>query len=253
MPIHYEFDITQRTLDFPRPFVGRPRLAHGIRELDISRHTRICVSSTLQHLTKDSADCHITTWADTVLYSAVADVFALAPSDLDFLTGEYTRSLWRNPNAPASVRINFGRPFVTPPKVVVFFNCIDLCKDRNWRLKTTATNIDAEGFTLKIETWSDTIFYAARVCWIAYPEDRGQIFSTSVSTVNRKEVSFNSVEFIKKPSVFIALNCLDISNGANLRINAYADDISTTRLVCHIESWDDTTLHGAGATIIAFN
>ncbi|KAI9451834.1 hypothetical protein BJY52DRAFT_1351093 [Lactarius psammicola] len=265
MPVHCEFDITQRTLNFPRPFVDCPRLAHGIRELDIGKDAGIRVTSTLQHLTRSSVDCHITTWADSTLHSAVADVLALAPYDLDFLTGEHMRSLWKNPSDPASVRINFERPFVTPPKVVVFFNCINLYMRRgNWRLKTTATDIDVEGFTLNIETWSDTAFSAARACWLAYPEDRGHIFSTSVNTrdirpanqpqhQHSKEILFNSVEFIKKPSVFIALNSLDISNNANLRINAYVDGISTTRLVWHIDSWADTTLYSAGATIIAFD
>ncbi|KAI9441107.1 hypothetical protein BJY52DRAFT_506048 [Lactarius psammicola] len=228
------------------------------------KNSRIRVTSTLQHLTKSSTDCHVTTWADTTLYSAAVDVFALAPCDLDFLTGEHMRCIWKNPNDPASVRIDFERPFVTPPKVVVFFNCIDLCKHRNWRVKTTATDIDVEGFTLNIESWSDTTFHAARVGWIAYPEDRGHIFSTSVSTLDirpanmpqhkhSKEVSFNSVEFIKKPSVFIALNSFDFSNSGNLRIIAYVDGISTTRLVWHIDSRDDTVLYSAGATIIAFN
>ncbi|KAI9451833.1 hypothetical protein BJY52DRAFT_1351089 [Lactarius psammicola] len=264
MPIHCEFDITQRSLNFPRPFVDVPRLAHGIREFHIENEARIRITSTLQHLTKSSADCNITSWANTTLYSAAADVFALAPCDLDFLTGEHMRSLWKNPNDPASVRIDFERPFVAPPKVVVFLNCFDFDKSHNSRLKTTATNIDVEGFTLNIETWSDTTFYAARVGWIAYPEDRGHIFSTSVSTLDirpankprhqhSKEILFNSVEFVKKPSVFVAFNSLDICNKDNPRVVAYVDGISTTRLVWHIDSWDDTTLYSAGATIIAFD
>ncbi|KAI9450623.1 hypothetical protein BJY52DRAFT_1356350 [Lactarius psammicola] len=264
MPIHCEFDITQRSLNFPCPFVDVPRLAHGIRGLDIGNEDRVRFMSTLQHITKSSADCHITTWANTILYSAVADVFALAPCDLDFLTGEHMRSLWKNPNDPASVRIDFERPFVTPPKVVVFLNCFDFDKSHNWRLKTTATDIDVEGFMLNIETWSDTTFYAARVGWIAYPEDRGHIFSTSVNTQDirpanqpqhrhSKEILFNSVEFTKKPSAFIALNSLDISNNGNLHIIAYVDGISTTHLVWHIDACGSTTLYSAGATIIAFN
>ncbi|KAH8979472.1 hypothetical protein EDB92DRAFT_192782 [Lactarius akahatsu] len=175
-------------------------------------------------------------------------------------------SFWNNPNDPASVRIDFERPFVTPPKVVVFFNCIALSINTNWRLKTTATDVDVEGFTLNIEIWLDTTFYAAaaRVGWIAYPEDRRHIFSTSVSTMDirnehlpqhqhNKEISFNSVEFLQKPSVFIALNSLDISKNGGLRVNAYVDGVSTTRLVWHIDSWANTTLYSAGATIIAFN
>ena len=191
-------------------------------------------------------------------------MFALAPGDLEFLTGEHMRNNWENPNSPASVRIDFERPFLTPPKVVVFFNCIHLGRPENWRLKTTATDIDVDGFTLHIRTWSDTDFGAARVGWIAYPEDRAHIFSTSISTEDirpanqprhqhSKEISVNSAEFLKTPSVFIALNSIDIDSKASLRVNAYVDNVTTTSLVWHIDSRYDTALYSAGATIIAFN
>ncbi|KAF8258540.1 hypothetical protein EI94DRAFT_1754359 [Lactarius quietus] len=264
MPVLCTFGISQSTLNFPRPFVDRPRLAHGIRELDIGKNANICVTSTLQNITASSADCQISALGDTTLYSGAVDVFALAPGDLDFLTGEHTRDLWADPDDPASARIGFERLFSTPPRVVVFFNCIDLDKNRVWRLKTTATDIDREGFTLNIETWSDTIFYAARVGWIAYPEDHEHIFSTSINTMDvrpwdqpqpkqSKKIGFHQVEFWKTPSVFIALNFLDIDCKANLRLNAYVDSVSTTGLVWHIDSWDNTVLYSAGATIIAFN
>ena len=144
MPVHCDFDITQRSFNFPRSFIDRPRLAHGLREIDVANNANIRVSSTFQNLTKSSADCSIITWGNTILWSAVADVFAIAPGDLEFLTGEHMRSTWKNPNSPASVRIDFERPFPTPPKVVVFFNCIELERFHNWRLRTTATGIDAK-------------------------------------------------------------------------------------------------------------
>ena len=264
MPIHCDFDIAQRSLNFPRPFADRPRLVHGLREIDVGNNANIRVSSTLHNITKHSADCDIIIWGDTTLFSAVADVIALAPADSDILIGEHMRSLRKNPNSPASVRINFERKFITPPKVVVFFNCIDLDNSRHWRLKTTATNIDPEGFTLNIETWSDTIFYAARVGWIAYPEDHGQVFSTSVNTMDvrpwyqtqatqSRGIGFKAVDFWKNPSVFIALNYLDIDCGAYFRVNAYVDGVNTNGLVWHINSWDNTVLYAAGASIIAFN
>src|SRR6266702_3753960 len=267
MPFLCEFNHTQTTLNFPRLFVDRPRLAHGIRLLDIGHHANIRVSSSLQHLTRSSVDCHITTCNTTLgVYRdvAFAHVFALAPGDLDFLTGEHMHNPWVNPNDPASVRIDFERPFVTPPKVVVFLNCIDLDKNHHWRVKTTASDIDVKGFTLHIGTWLDTILYAVRAGWIAYPEDREHIFSTSVSTLDirpvnepqlehSKEISFDSVEFLKTPSVFVALNSLDIDCKTSLRIHARVDGTSTTRLVWHIDSWADTVVYSAGATIIAFN
>jgi hypothetical protein len=174
------------------------------------------------------------------------------------------RDLGTDPNDPASVRIDFARPFVTPPKVVVFLNFIDLGNSRNWRLKTTATDVDANGFTLNIETWADTVLYRAQAGWIAYPEDRQHIFSTSVDTEelrpcyypqlqHSKAITFHGAEFWKNPTVFVALNYLDIDHKANLRIRAYVDGVSKTGLVWHIDSWYDTTLYGAGASIIAFN
>jgi hypothetical protein len=263
MPVHCDFDITQRAFNFPHPFIDRPRLAHGLREIDIANNANIRVSSTLHNITRHSADCNIITWGDTTLWSAVADVIAFAPADQDFLTGEHMRSLWRNLNSPASVRIDFERPFLTPPNVVVFFNCIELERFRTWRLKTTATDIDTKGFTLHIETWLDTILYAARVGWIAYPENRRNIFSLSVSTRDippagqrglrhSDELSFKALEMLSVPSVFIALNYLDIDCNAGLRINAHVDNISTNRLTWHIDSWNDTVVYSAGATLIAF-
>ncbi|KAF9222869.1 hypothetical protein BS17DRAFT_160884 [Gyrodon lividus] len=255
---------TQETLDFPHPFVARPRLPHGLRELDIDKNANIRVKSTNQYFTKTWADCHITTWGDTTLYRAIDDVFVLPPANLEFLTGEHMRNLLVDSNDPASVRIHFEREFITPPKVVVFLNYIDLDNTRNWRLKTTATDIDVNGFTLNIESWGDTILYAAQACWIAYPEDEEHIFSMSANTADvrpsnqpqlqqSKSITFKNVEFWKNPSVFIALNAIDIDCKANLRINAYVDGISRTGLVWHIDAWADTIIYSAGASIIAFN
>ena len=276
MPVLCEFDTgsvrppenphpdTRVTVNFPRSFVALPRLPHGFRLLDIDKRTNIRAKSTITSVTRHWADCHITTWGDTTLYCGVDHIFVLAPNHLEFLTGEYMRNLLADPTSPPSVRINFERPFVTPPKVVVFFNYIDLYKDRNWRLKTTATDIDVNGFTLSIETWSDTVLHAAQACWIAYPEDREHIFSTSVDTTEvrpsyqpqhqqSKAIEFNGVKFWENPSVFIALNSFDIDCKANFRVKAHVDNVSMTGLTWHIDSWWDTVLYSAGASIIAFN
>ncbi|KAI9509697.1 hypothetical protein F5148DRAFT_1185871 [Russula earlei] len=251
MPILHEFNTetvhaptdpkpdTQETLYFPHPFVARPRLPHGLRELDIDKNANIRVK-------------------------AIDDVFVLPPADMQYLTGEHMRNLLINPDDPASVRVDFERPFITPPKVVVFLNYIDLDNTRNWRLKTTATDIDVTGFTLTIESWGDTILYAAQACWVAYPEDEEHIFSMSANTMDvrprdqprlrqSKLISFNDVKFWKYPAVFVALNSIDIDCKANLRINAYVNDVSRTGLVWHIDTWADTILYSAGASIIAFN
>ncbi|KAG6908362.1 hypothetical protein DXG01_005180 [Tephrocybe rancida] len=256
---------THAVLKYPHPFVAPPRLPHGFSLLDISKDANIRAQATIKDITKDSADFHITSWSDTSLYAATQSVLALAPANLQFSTGEHIRNLYADPKSPASVRVNFDRPFVTPPKVVVFLNSIDLGKGKNWRLRTTATAIDAKGFTLNIETWSDTVLYAAQVAWVAYPEDETHIFSTSVSTSDvrdwdkpqpqqSKAIKFGAgVEFWKNPDVFVALNEIDIDSKANLRVEAHVDNVSQTGLTWHINSWADTVLYLANISIIAFN
>ncbi|KIJ19210.1 hypothetical protein PAXINDRAFT_153712 [Paxillus involutus ATCC 200175] len=162
-------------VDFPHPFTALPHLPHGIRQLDVGNNANIRVKMAIENITQTSGVYHITSWADTTLYSGIIDSLNLAPSNLEFLTGEHMR-IWcehaPTKSASASMCITFERPFITPPKVLVFFNYIDLDTNRNWRLKTTATDIDANRFTLNIVTWNDTILYAAQACWIAYPKDR---------------------------------------------------------------------------------
>jgi len=253
---------TQETINFPHPLVVRPRLPHGLCELDISKDADIRVKSTNMYFTKTWADCHITSWDETTLYSAVDDGFVLIPANLQYLNGEHMRNLLVDPDDPASVRIDFEHPFVTPPKVVVFLSYIDLGKGHNWRLRTTATNIDMNEFTLTVESWGDTVLYAAQAGWIAYPEDEEHVFSFSDNTADvsnqpqlqyRNETTFNNVEFWKNPSVFVALNSFDVDCKANLRISAYVDGVTKTSLMWHIDAWYDTILYSASASIIAFN
>lgn len=255
---------THAVVNYPRPFVAAPRLPHGFMDLDISKDTNIRAKCTVSDIAKDKADFHVTTWGDTTLYYGMESVFALAPANLQFSTGEHMRNLAADPNSPASVRVDFDRPFPTPPKVVVFFNYIDLGKGKNWRLKTSASEIDGKGFTLKIETWSDTILHAAQVCWIAYPEDIPHIFSTSVSTrdvrpwnrpqtTQSKAITFDKVEFWRNPDVFIALNEIDIDYRDNLRVKTYVNNISQSGLTWHIDTWADTILYSASISIIAYN
>ena len=251
---------TVAAVTFPHPLVARPRLPHGLRLLDVDKHFNIRAKSAIPYFTHTWADCHITSWDTTRLHNGVAHILALAPADLEFLTGEHIR----HSGDPSSVRITFERRFVTPPKVVVFFNYVDLDTYRNWRLNVSSSDVDVNGFTLHIETWGDTILYGAQACWIAYPEDRPHIFSTSVNTMDvrpmsrpqhqhSKNIAFGEVEFWKDPSVFVALNYLDINCTRNLRVQARVTGVSKTGLVSHIDSWGDTIMYATGASIIAFN
>ena len=255
---------TFATIKFQSPFVDPPRLPNGFSELDIDSSANIRAKSVIDKITKESAEYHITTWEDSKIRTGIINSLDLAPADMDFLTGEHMRDLLADPNAPNTTRITFERPFKTPPKVVTFFNWIDFDNNMNYRLNTSAIDIDTKGFTLVINTWSDTLLNAAQAGWIAYPEDREHIFSASVNTqvvypwdspqpTQSKSITFGDVEFCEAPKVFVALNEFDIGAGHDFRLKAYVEDVTKSGLTWHIDTWDNSVLFSAGATLIAIN
>jgi hypothetical protein len=67
------------------------------------------------------------------------------------------------------------------------------------------------------------------------------------SILNAKQLEFVP-PYNEAPSIAIGLNELDISKDANIRINAYADRITESDFLVHVDSWADTIVYSGGAT-----
>lgn len=258
---------TSKTIDLPQTYVATPRLALGLNTFDIKNGTPIRVRAYDDGVDSKKYTAHIDTWSDTTLYSAGIDTLVLKPANLDILSGEFSTQddhPWDKPQLQTSRRINFERPFVTTPKVVVFLKSFDLTGGTSFRIRAYTSDIDAKGFTIHIDTWSDTILSSAIAGWVAYPEDRDNIYSGTANTMDvrpwqnpqaqtHKDINFQGVSFLKKPTVFVGLNSFDISTEANPRIRAYVDNVTTGGLTWHVDSWADTKLWSGGISYIAFN
>ena len=264
-PSDHPQKVTARNITFGTTFAAPPRLPLGLNSLDISKDDCIRVVASAEDITKEGFKISLNTWEGTVLYSGGASWLELSPGYLEYQTGEFNTEdvyPWQNPQSGASRRINFARPFITPPKVIVFLKKLDMDRHRNWRIKTIASGIDAKGFTIHIETWADSILYGAVAGWIAYPEDRPYIFSGTANTMdvrpwdrpqllNSKSIGFGGVQFWRTPSVFMAINSLDFGCSANLRIWALAENVSPTGLTWRMDSWGDSIFYSAGVSILA--
>ena len=68
-------------------------------------------------------------------------------------------------------RIVFANPFVGPPTVMLSITLIDLTQEKVW-FQIRAEAIDAQGFTLVLETRSDARVEEARIDWLAFHQDR---------------------------------------------------------------------------------
>ncbi|KIO25276.1 hypothetical protein M407DRAFT_75936 [Tulasnella calospora MUT 4182] len=257
---------TSKTLNLPQTYVAPPRCVVGLNSLDMQSGTNIRVRAYDDGVDSQRYTAHIDTWAGTTLYSASIDTLVLKPGNLDILSGQFSTEEdhpWNQPKVATSRRINFERPFVTPPKVLCFLKQFDTGSGSSTRVRTYTSDIDAKGFTIHIDTWADSILYSATSSWVAYPEDKDYIFSGTANIMdirpwqdpqpqNHKDISFQGTQFFKKPTVFVALNSIDISAETNLRIRAYCDNVTTGGMTWHMDSWADTKLWSAGMSYLVF-
>lgn len=251
---------------FPEAYSQAPMLAVGLTWLDVDSSTNIRVKAFADNITAYTADMHINTWNDTTLYSAACTWFRVKANDQDYQAGEFSTEEDHPPGSPqakTSRDILFDRPYASPPKVVVWLKMLDMAHDHNWRITATATKVTAKGFTINLDTWFDTVLYAAAASWIAYPSDKPGVVSGTFDTQDVRpvtqprlkttgRVTFPAGSLSGTPTVLMALNSLDIGHNHNLRLKLGADSISQDGMNWHIDGWYDTVVHSAGVSYIAF-
>ncbi|KAJ1301964.1 hypothetical protein OPQ81_000801 [Rhizoctonia solani] len=201
------------------------------------------------------------TWGDTRLYGARCTWFDISKHSLDFQFGRFNTGNMSgtNDDKAKSIDIQFTCLYQTPPKVVVWLTGLDSDCTRNMRLDTSAENITSDGFELTVNTWGDSIIYNATVSWISISSGNplmtaGRLVTpyTGPSSGFQQKIIFDK-PFKRVPHVMAALNKLDISNGANLRIAAYPKDITPQGMTLAIDTWYDSVIYSCGAGYIAID
>ncbi|KAJ9643566.1 hypothetical protein H2199_004245 [Coniosporium tulheliwenetii] len=206
----------------------------------------------------------------TQLYSANATWVEFEDAAHEYQTGTFdTQSIhpWKKPQKKNSERIKFKRGvYDDTPNVVVWLSGFDMATGHNWRIKVYADGIDKDGFTIHLDTWADTVLYAAQASWIAYPKENqgvSRITSGSDDTSkyrpwypaqekNGRKISFKESLFDKVPKVFAALNYLDFDSAKNMRIKASTPQVTTDGFTWHGDTWEDSLCYGVGVSWIAF-
>lgn len=242
-----------------------PGVVVGLRAVDIGCHANIRVNAYPNEIQRDCFKIHLDTWQETTLYGGGCSWLAIEADDRDFQYGSYhTREdhEWTDPQIHNTRKITFKRRYSAVPKVVVWLNVIDLDANITWRIKTYASDVTATGFTIHIDTWSDSILYTAMASWMAYPADRPGVTSGCFSTLDTRSCimpqvynsafeAFGTV-FEKPPKLFLALNALEIDHRQNMRLEVKADNVAAAGMTWHLDAWSDTVLYSAGASYIAF-
>lgn len=205
-----------KSVVFAPPYQAAPDIAMGLTALDVDRRANLRIAALASGVSSTDFTASLNAWADTVLYSAGC----------------------------------------------TWLNELDVANKRNARVRAYVADVDTKGFTVHIDTWADTTLYSAGVTWIAYPAGKAGIVSGTFGTGDVRPwyqprantsatIAFPSGGFTAPPRVLVALTALDVDRRANLRIVSSANNITTSGMTWHLDSWADTILYSAGAAYIA--
>ena len=240
----------------------------GLNWLDVGCKANLRIESSIDNVAtnphaKVKAIVHLDSSQDTVLYSAGCTWLDVCKHDRDFQFGTHaTGELSANSNK-SSTTVTFDRSYCSTPSVVVWINGLDVSNSDNCRVKTYTSNITTTGFTLNVETWGNTKINNAKVTWISHPTSRSNIASGEFDTnkvrasyketdtkVHAKEIPFGKT-FEGKPDVYVGFNFIDTSKDHNLRLKAFATEVTAKGMTMHIDTWFDTKLYQAGVSWLA--
>lgn len=257
----------KQTKFFWKQYPSAPRVPLGLTSLDIGHEHNIRITAAAADITQEKFTCSLNAWGDTVLYSASLTYLEAGPSFEYLRTGTFSTTevgKWQDHKPQNSKRINFARPFQgqQPPKVVCWLTTVDMDKDKNWRIKTYATDIDPRGFTVHIDSWDDTIMYQAAVTWLAYPADQPNVASGTFSTDdvrpanNPQQENTATVKFAKgfgkTPKLTMALSGFDYDCKKNLRLRLSNSAVTPTGVTWHLQAWVDSIMYRASASYFAW-
>ncbi|EJD40747.1 zincin [Auricularia subglabra TFB-10046 SS5] len=148
---------------------------------------------------------------------------------------------WNAPQRRTTRRITFARPYAVPPKVILWMNALNMAKDKNWRFAATTENITATGFSVNLDTWSDSAGVVSGTC---HTNDVNSGYTAELTNSGRVDFPAGAFDRPRRPpTVLIALNAIDSGTGRNMRAKLSADGLSVTGMNWHIDAWVDSLLY----------
>lgn len=241
-------------------FASPPRILLGITNLDIGAGNNIRIKAAAGKVVNKKFVIHLDSWADTKL-KAAGCIWFKSPSDSVFQVGSFNTMdcrPWSKPATTTNKRIKFPTRFTTKPIILIWLNWIDCDRRYSASLKAYAKDIDVEGFTICIDSISDTVLYSGGASWIAYPADMADVCSGTIErhrgNPSERFEYFGSVPFDENlfmtPEPYLAISWIDFAPGQDVNFNLTIDSVDRGQFKWRMNSAIDSMCRGLGATYL---
>lgn len=228
---------------YPQP----PRMLYGISHVDSEYSQPIKIACHAQDIKSNGFTAQHWTFQNGFSYGHHLSWLTLPENDIHMETGvfdtyDFPKSVSGSDTFVVS-RINFTRPFTSPPKVVFWFYELNL--ENGWHsVALQSGSVRAESFDLRINSWASRKFEGVRVGWFAYDsaEHNKRIKSGRVRVERNQpwrmeNLNFEGQAFTKNPATFFALCEIDSGDDKNLRLDGKVETVGTTSMRFQAGTW----------------
>ena len=244
---------------FSEPYQEPPRVLIGFSWLDFGCEDFLRAHASVYDITPRSFKPILEYWEATICYAIGGSWLEIAPGDSDIQTGRCnTVGLERNKRVTPCTRmtqhISYYYSYKEIPEVLCWLVHLDSSNEANHRIEVFVENVTRTGFDIHFQTWDDSSIWDLGAEWLAFSKGRPDIFAIPHTIFNgssTKDIHFQSHNFQRPPSCFVALTKIDSLAGRGLRLSLKVTDIDKHSMRVSLHTWHDSHNFDAGFTGVA--
>lgn len=251
---------TAMQVNFDQAFEVRPSMLVQLAALDAQSPAHKRIETWASDITRKGFRLHVRTWADSTVWMVKVSWIAsanpaqvqfgsLSATDVECRTPMSTGS--RNPPAP----VQFARPFSCTPDVSLGWSAVDASGEANLCLLAESRDVCSRGFSLDCTSWCPgSIAWSTTLAWIACSspaalQTGAESFGSGSGGLKEAPIKSDEDRYVNvvfprafdnAPSVALALVGAEASHHAPVRIDTFADNVTSRGFRLHVRSWQDS-------------
>ncbi|KAH6888402.1 hypothetical protein B0T10DRAFT_529464 [Thelonectria olida] len=160
-----------KRINFAKPFNAPPKVITWLQSLDMDKNKNWRIKVYPTDIDKTGFTIHADSWADSILYAAGVTWLAYPADQPDVASGKFSTNdirPWNKPQAENAGVFNFPKAFSKAPKIIMAIDTLDYDHSRNLRVRLSTSSVTKEGVTWHLQSWWDSIMYAAGASFFAW-------------------------------------------------------------------------------------
>ncbi|CAE6491057.1 unnamed protein product [Rhizoctonia solani] len=164
-------EYTTVNVKFNHEYASPPKVVCWLRAFDLDKDGDWRIDVTPVDVGTKGCTLKFRQWGTTKSYWIQASWIAYPADRSDIDSGSFDTQEqrdWQKPQHEHQKKVTFSKKFTRPPVVYFAISRIDETNKGNMRAKSYVKDVTAQGMTVHLDSWHDTVMYTTVGQWIAF-------------------------------------------------------------------------------------